>query len=332
MVLQKRIDLLVELGKYMASENNQWLNTKDFATAKNGWFAPAFINLAITNIVSELLQKDILENFADQYKLAQSNDSVKKVGIVMAGNIPLVGFHDFLCCFLSGHQQLIKLSEKDEVLLKHLVDQLIAWDAEVATLVQFDTMLKNCDAYIATGSNNTARYFEQYFAKYPHIIRKNRTSIGVLTGTESEAELDRLADDVHLYYGLGCRNVTKIFVLKDYDFVPLLTAFKKYKEFADHNKYKNNYDYNLAIHILNKVYYMTNDSILLIENEANFSPISQLNYEFYNDIDEVKNKLTTDETVQCIVGKHFIPFGGAQQPNITQYADGVDTMAFLVKL
>jgi hypothetical protein len=332
MMLQKRIDLLVQLGEHMSTSDANWEDTKAYATAKNGWFIKEFIELASNNIVSQLLQRDVLENFANSYQLSTSNMQPKLVGIVMAGNIPLVGFHDFLCCFLYGHKQMIKLSEKDEVLIKYLINKMITWDSEVEELVQFNTMLKNCDAYIATGSNNTARYFEQYFGKYPNIIRKNRTSIGVLTGEESEIELGQLADDVYLYYGLGCRNVTKIFVPKGYDFIPLLAAFNKYKAFADHNKYKNNYDYNLAIHILNKVYYMTNECILLVENEANFSPISQLNYEFYTDMNLVKGKLKNDEQIQCVVGKNFIPFGGAQQPSIAQYADGVDTMAFLSKL
>ena len=160
---------------------------------------------------------------------------------------------------------------------------MAAWNEEVNDLISFSEMLKGCDAYIATGSNNSAGYFEYYFGKYPHIIRRNRTSVAILTGNETNEELEKLADDVYLYFGLGCRNVTKLYVPEGYDFIPLLTAFKKYNYLADHHKYKNNYDYNLAIHLLNKKFYMSNESLLLVEDASLFSPISQLNYEFYTD-------------------------------------------------
>ena len=192
--------------------------------------------------------------------------------------------------------------------------------------------MKGCDAYIATGSNNSSRYFDYYFGKYPNIIRRNRTSVAVLTGEEMPAELEKLADDVYLYFGLGCRNVTKIYVPADYDFVPLLEAFRKYNYQADHHKYKNNYDYNLALHLLNKKYYMTNGSILLIEDAGIFSPISQLNYEFYSGNDDLTARLPAARDLQCVVGKSFIPFGGAQCPSISEYADGVDTLKFLADL
>ncbi|MEI9909839.1 MAG: hypothetical protein WDO71_09315 [Bacteroidota bacterium] len=204
----------------------------------------------------------------------------KTSGIVMAGNIPLVGFHDLLCVFIAGHKAIIKPSSKDDTLIRHLAAKLIEWEIEVSELIQFAEMLKNCEAYIATGSNNSAGYFEYYFKKYPHIIRRNRTSVAILTGHETHDELAKLADDVYCYFGLGCRNVTKIHVPKEYDFIPLLTAFKKYDYLAEHHKYKNNYDYNLAIHLLNKKMYMSNPSLLLIEEASPFSPISQLNYEF----------------------------------------------------
>ncbi len=250
----------------------------------------------------------------------------------MAGNIPLVGFHDWLCVFISGHKALIKPSSKDQVLIKHLLEKLNEWNADAATFSEFSEMLKGCDAYIATGSNNSSRYFEYYFKKYPHIIRRNRTSVAVLTGKETNEELEKLADDVYLYFGLGCRNVTKIYVPEEYDFIPLLEAFRKYNYLADHHKYKNNYDYNLALHLLNKKYYMTNGSILLIEDAPFFSPISQLNYEFYNDRNILQNLLKQNSDLQCIVGKDFTAFGESQSPVISDYADGVDTLHFLSKL
>jgi hypothetical protein len=193
-------------------------------------------------------------------------------------------------------------------------------------------MIPNCDAYIATGSNNSSRYFEYYFRKYPSIIRKNRTSVAILTGRETEEELEGLADDVHLYFGLGCRNVTKIYVPRNYDFLPLLSAMGKYNYLINHHKYKNNYDYNLAIHILNNQYYMSNDSLLLVENMAPFSRISQLHYEFYTDEQAVRQQVKENENIQCLVSYADTDFGAAQRPGICDYADGTDTMQFLSAL
>ncbi len=329
MNLQYRIDLLVRLGQYILSDNEDWKLAKERASRENGWFIPEFVELATATIAANFLQKDILEKWMAPYKLKIGS---KNIGIVMAGNIPLVGFHDFLCVFISGHKAVIKPSSKDQILIKHLIEKLEEYDNEIKSLVTFSEMLKGCDAYIATGSNNSSRYFDYYFGKYPHIIRRNRTSVAVLTGEEMADDLEKLADDVYLYFGLGCRNVTKIYVPADYDFVPLLEAFRKYNYQADHHKYKNNYDYNLALHLLNKKYYMTNGSILLIEDAAIFSPISQLNYEFYNGNDDLTAKLPAAQDLQCIVGKSFIPFGGAQAPSISEYADGVDTLKFLTDL
>jgi hypothetical protein len=209
---------------------------------------------------------------------------------------------------------------------------LYDWDENTRPLIAFADMLKGRDAYIATGSNNSARYFDYYFSKYPHIIRRNRTSVAILTGEESREELDKLADDVYLYFGLGCRNVTKLYVPEQYDFVPLLGAFNKYNHLADLHKYKHNYDYMLAVLLLNKQYYMSNPSILLTESAALFSPISLLNYEYYKPGDKPEAALTNNEDVQCVVGKQHIPFGKAQQPSLTDYADGVDVMKFLLAL
>lgn len=330
MKLQNRIQLILKLGGYLKENLPEWQEIKHIASIHNGWFTPEFTDLSVNSIVEHFLQKDLLENWAAHYHL-DDNIPSRNVGIVMAGNIPLVGFHDFLCVFISGHRQTIKLSSKDEFLLKHLVEKMISWEPEVAALVSFAPILKGCDAYIATGSNNTARYFEYYFSKYPSIIRKNRTSIAVLTGAETTAELENLSDDIHTYFGLGCRNVTKIFVPESYDFVPLLQSFKKYVYFADHHKYKNNYDYNLSIQIMNNRFYMTNESTLLVENEHLFSPISQLNYGFYTDKNALINSFRENNEIQCVVGVDM-PFGFAQHPGLTDYADGIDTMQFLLTL
>jgi len=332
MNLQHRIFLLHRLGEYMLFDTSEWKAIKSKAAQENNWFIPEFIDHASRNIAQSFLKNDILENWANIYQLQATNSEPRIVGIVMAGNIPLVGFHDFLCVFISGHKAVIKLSSKDRTLLKHLVGKLGEWDKEVKELVQFADLLKGCEVYIATGSNNSYRYFDYYFSKYPHIIRRNKTSVAVLNGKETKEELERLADDVYLYFGLGCRNITKIYVPVKYDFLPMLTAFKKYNYLADHHKFKNNYDYNLALHMLNKKYYMTNLSLLLIEESSIFSPIAQLNYEFYNNKKELYSKLESMDDIQCIIGKDFIPFGQAQNPPIDDYADGVNTMKFLTSL
>lgn len=329
MNLQQRIDLLFRLGEYISSDSSEWEQAKEKAGYENGWFIPEFVASASGSIARSFLQREKLEQWVAAYPaIGQARE--KNVGIVMAGNIPLVGFHDWLAVFISGHKAIVKPSSKDQVLIKHLVSKVNEWSGETTTV--FADMLKGCDAYIATGSNNSSRYFEYYFGKYPHIIRRNKTSVGVLTGNETAAELENLADDVYLYFGLGCRNVTKIFVPEGYDFIPLLGSFRKYNYLADHHKYKNNYDYNLALHLLNKKYYMTNGSILLVEEPSVFSPISQLNYSFYTDRKELENSLENNKDLQCITGSGYIPFGQAQCPALTDYADGADTMAFLSNL
>lgn len=332
MNLQQRIELLVRLGNYMSENGEEWQAAKQKAGAYNPWFIPEFIDKATENIAANFLKEGQLKKISEAYQIQNENTSPKKVGIVMAGNIPLVGFHDLLCVFLTGHIAMIKPSSKDEVLVKHIVNKITGWNHETSGLLFIHERIPNCDAYIATGSNNSSRYFEYYFQKYPSIIRKNRTSVAILKGTESKEDLEKLADDVFMHFGLGCRNVTQIYVPKNYDFVLLLDAFKKYSYLIQYNKYKNNYDYNLAIHILNNTYYMTNDSIILIENASPFSPISQLNYQHYSNANEVKTKLETDENIQCIVDNENVSFGEAQCPAITDYADGVDTMKFLKRL
>ena len=332
MKLQHRVDLLIDLGRYILSENEEWKQAKHVAGIKNGWFVPEFVDRSVQQIADSYLTKEALEHWIAKYNLPAENKNPKTTGLVMAGNIPLVGFHDFLAVFISGHKMIIKPSSKDEVLIKHLTGKLAEWNAEVSQIVSFSELLKGCDAYIATGSNNSSRYFDYYFGKYPNIIRRNRTSVAILNGAETAAELEQLADDVYLYFGLGCRNVTKIYVPEEYDFVPLLSAFKKYNYLSDHHKYKNNYDYNLALHLLNKKFYMSNESILLVEEKSFFSPISQLNYEHYADEKKLAASLKGNEDLQCIVGSSYIPFGSAQSPSIDDFADGVDTMKFLVAL
>ena len=243
----------------------------------------------------------------------------------------MVGFHDMLCIFITGHKQLIKLSSKDNLLIKYLVSLISNWEPEVDNYILFADNLKGCEAYIATGSNNSSRYFDYYFGKYPHIIRKNRTSVAVIDGTETTNELEGLADDIQTYFGLGCRNVTKLYVPENYDFEKLLKALNKYEYYEDFHKYKHNYDYQLALLMMGKKFYMTNGSILLSENASLFTAVSQVNYEYYNSKKDLES-LQNDDNIQCIIGHKAIAFGRAQKPSLQDYADDVDTMKFAMAL
>lgn len=329
--LQERTEILLRLKDYILSEDADWKNIQRRASEANAWFVPEFITHAVQQIAEAYLNKEKLLEWVRHYNVPAQQQKPYNIGIVMAGNIPLVGFFDFLCVFISGHIQTIKLSSKDNILLKHFTDKMTEWNEAVALHVQYAEILKGCDAYIATGSNNSARYFEYYFKKYPHIIRKNRTSVAIVRGDETTGELEKLADDVYLYFGMGCRNVTKIYVPKEYDFKPLLDVFKKYDHLIENHKYKHNYDFNLAMHIVNQKFYMTNGSVLLSENDSPFSPISQLHYQFYSTPEEIYARLNPEE-IQCITGIEKMPFGAAQTPSLYDYADGVDTMAFLSHL
>lgn len=332
MELQERIDLLHQLGEYMKSDDIFFAEVKNKARIQNPWFTDEFIQLAVNNIANGFLQKNKLEEWVKNYPVKKDGHSAKTIGIVMAGNIPLVGFHDLLCVFATGHHAIIKPSSKDEVLIKHLVQKMCDWNASVGQHISFAENLKGCDAYIATGSNNSGRYFEYYFGRYPHIIRRNRTSVALLGGTETTAELELLADDVQLYFGLGCRNVTKLYVPADYDFIPLLNALKKYDYFMDFHKYKHNFDYHLTLLLMNSKYYMTNESIILTEHASLFSPVSQVHYEFYGTPEIAAETIKENNDIQCVVGHGFVPFGAAQLPSLTDYADGTDTMRFLCTL
>jgi hypothetical protein len=328
MNLQNRIAILQQLQQYLLSKEETWVEAKENASYRNAWFLPSFIEIATKNIAEHLLNIETLEKVINIYSQTKNPQNI---GIIMAGNIPLVGFHDFLCVFLSGHKQTIKLSSKDNILLPHLVGKMIEWNPEIQKIVQFEEMLNGCDAYIATGSNNSARYFNQYFGKFPNIIRKNRTSIAILDGTETTEELNLLSDDIQLYFGLGCRNVTQVLVPKAYDFLPLLKALEKYDYYMDSHKYKHNYDYVLTINIMNNASYKTNGSIVLTPNPSPFSVISSINYDYYNDFESVISNVDKEQ-LQVIIGHNFKLFGEAQRPSFFDFADGIDTMEFLSKL
>ncbi|HEU5053143.1 MAG TPA: acyl-CoA reductase [Hanamia sp.] len=331
MDLAERITLMTRLGKYLLEDNEELKSIKQKAYEKNRWFTEEFIDYSFKNISEHYLDEAKLKNWVKHYHI-DDNIEPHQIGVVMAGNIPLVGFHDFLSVFITGHSQLIKLSDKDDVLLPHLIEKLKQWKAKVSSLIKTTELLKDCDAYIATGSNNSARYFHHYFGKYPSVIRNNKTSVAVLSGEETEEELTGLADDVYTYFGLGCRNVTKLYVPKEYNFERLLNVFKKYNYFSDITKYRNNYDYNLAHFIMNNKFHMTNESIILSENENVFSPVSVLHYSFYNDEKALLDELQNNQDIQCIVAKQYVPFGESQEPGLFDYADKIDTMEFLLSL
>jgi hypothetical protein len=330
MNITQRVQNLLKVKEYLLANTNEWQQVKQEASYKNSWFTPQFIHISVDNIITHFLDKEKLLQWLGNYNVKENSN--KTIGLVMAGNIPLVGFHDFLCCFLSGHNLLIKASSRDEVLIKHIVEKMIEFDEAIKSKVTFAEMLKNCDAYIATGSNNSSRYFNLYFSKFPNMIRRNRTSVAVLEGNETFEDLQLLAQDIQLYFGQGCRNVTHLFVPKNYNFELLINALKKFDYFLDLHKYKHNYDYQLAMLMMNSKMYMTDGSVLLAENDSVFSAISCVHYSYYEEEAALLKKLNENNDIQCIVGKKYIPFGQAQSPSLYQYADGIDTMNFLCNL
>ena len=329
MDIESRIQLLAKLGDYFSENGSEWQAAKAKAINANGWFTLSSIDFASGQIVAAYLQEGILRRWLQRY---DQPEKTVEVGVVAAGNIPLTGFHDFLCCFASGQRLRLKLSHKDSVLLTHLIEKMTEWNPEFAGMVRVDEMLKGCDAYIATGSNNTARYFQEYFGKYKHIIRRNRTSVAVLSGHETEADFTMLGEDIFTYFGLGCRNVTQLCVPEGYDFNPLVLALTSYSGLMDHNKYRNNYDFHLALFLMNKVAHFDNGSLLLVENALPFSAVSVLHYRQYQDSDKLLAELRASNDIQTIVGAGGVALGTAQQPAIDDYADGIDTMQFLCSL
>ena len=332
---QQNINNLVRLGELL-SKTEQFNDIFDKAEQQNSWFTRANVIFAFKSW-SEALSENNVQQWLSQYQLPQTT-SPKKILIIMAGNLPLVGFHDLLCVLVAGHKAIVKLSSDDGVLLPYLIKQIRAFAPEWAEAVAFtDDKVTEYDAVIATGSDNTARYFEYYFGKKPHIIRKNRHSVAVLTGEETPEELQDLGKDIFLYYGLGCRSVSKLFVPQGYDFDLLFQAIYPYKDIIEEQKYANNYDYNKAVYLMSLYKLLENGFLLLKEDEHYGSPIATLFYEYYTNKEALKKKLATDrEKIQCVVGHNFIdgeiPFGQTQTPKLWDYADGVNTLTFLLNL
>ena len=332
---QQNINNLVRLGELL-SKTEQFNDIFEEAEQQNSWFTRANVIFAFKSW-SDALSENNVKQWLSQYQLPQTTSS-KKILIIMAGNLPLVGLHDLLCVLVTGHKAIVKLSSNDCVLLPYLITQMKTFAPEWTEAVTFtNDKITEYDAVIATGSDNTARYFEYYFGKKPHIIRKNRHSVAVLTGKETPEELFALGKDIFLYYGLGCRSISKLFVPKGYDFNLLFQAIYPYKDIIQEQKYANNYDYNKAVYLMSLFQLLENGFLLLKEDELYGSPIATLFYEYYTDVASLKEKLTTDaEKIQCVVAHNFtteeVAFGETQTPQLWDYADGVDTLKFLLKL
>ena len=336
MTLSERIQAFATLGNFLkATPAEQVRELAARARNANSWFDEQNVINALNGIIY-LLDKQNLEDWLFVYDLEKI--SVKKVGVVMAGNIPMVGFHDFLSVLITGHNLYAKLSSDDTFLMKLLAEELIRIEPRFAPRINLVEKLNEVDAIIATGSDNTARYFEYYFAKKPHIIRKNRTSIGILTGKENTDELKALGQDIVQYYGLGCRNVSKVWVPEGYQFDDFFRAVESFSTILDHHKYRNNYDYNKSILLVNRVPHFDNGFMLVTESEQLVSPISVLYYQTYADLNNLKEQLAAvQDKIQCLVSaeswhENSLTFGQAQCPAVWDYADGVDTIDFLAKL
>ncbi|HWD89645.1 MAG TPA: acyl-CoA reductase [Mucilaginibacter sp.] len=331
------IDVFSALGQQLSHPDGELQYTIQNECHYNAWFTPDSVAHAL-KATGQMLNMDDLQNWLSKYDI-KSYDP-KKTGLVLAGNIPLVGFHDILCVLVSGNIAQIKASSQDSRLIAHVLKKLVAIEPAFDERFKFSERLENFDAVIATGSNNTSRYFEYYFGKVPHIIRKNRNSVAVLTGDESNGQLHALGHDIFDYFGLGCRNVSKLFVPQGHNFEPFFETIESYKNIIHHHKYNNNYDYNKSIYLVNRDKHLDNGFLLLKEDKSTASPLAVLFFEYYNSIDSVQETLRQQsENIQCVVcidhlqvNNQVVAPGQSQQPALWDYADGVDTMDFLTKL
>ena len=335
--IKPQTSAFLKLGEYLKQvikdEEFEQLTTK--IAGENPWFTINNIKKSFLGL-SHMLEEDKLNTWINHY--AFNKKERKKVGIIMAGNIPLVGFHDLLCTVVSGHHAIIKTSRQDTVLIKHILNKLIAFEPALSTQMTLAERLNDIDAIIATGSDNSSRYFEYYFGKYPHIIRKNRGSMAIISGDEKEENLIKLGDDVFSYFGLGCRNVSSIFIPEDYDIHFLAEAWREHQEVINHHKYANNYDYQKSIFLINQEQHFDLGYVLLREHTDLLSPISVVHLHRYRQMKEVAQYINENRAkIQCIVASDVsiessVDFGMAQQPELWDYADDVDTMDFLTSL
>lgn len=338
MTLQARIKAFAELGRFLRDKNNQseielWA---DKASHQNNWFTIDNTLKALNSIAEYFLTEELLTQWTELYEIPDTPKTIKSVGVIMAGNIPAVGFHDLLTIVLSGHVCMAKVSSQDSCLMLALIEKLLEIDPNLE--IHLTEKMNEVDALIATGSDNSARYFEYYFKNKPHIIRRNRTSVAMLNGEETEEDFLNLGRDITDYYGLGCRNISKMYVPSDYDFTKFYDAIEPLGDIFYHNKYKNNYDYNKSIYLVNQIHHYDNGFMMLTKNDALVSPISVIFYENYENQEDLKNIIASQiDKIQCIVSKDgwfegSFNFGDAQKPKLWDYADGVDTMAFLLSL
>lgn len=336
MILEERIATLAQLGDALAHNFEEKSQIYQQATNHNNWFTTAHIDLAFEGVCS-VLKKDVLTAWVKHYSI--QNIQPKKVGVIMAGNIPMVGFHDWLSVLVCGHILYAKLSSQDQVLIKFLSQKLIEIDSRWVEKIVFTERLNDVDAVIATGSNNSARYFHQYFAQKPHIIRKNRSSIAILTGDESPSEIVALGNDVFSYFGLGCRSISKLYVPEGFNVAHVYDHWERFDYVIDNHKYKNNYDYYKAIYLINQTPHFDNNFLLMKESNDISSPIGVLFFEYYKNISALSlqvESMSEELQVVCSQNKmlfpHAVSFGEAQCPKIDDYADGVDTLEFLCKI
>jgi hypothetical protein len=338
MNLEQRIAAFVKLGQRIASIAKADFDIlQDRAAQKNPWFTSANTKLALDGI-SKFLGSEALTAWTTNKDYSLNPAQPRHVGVAMAGNIPLAGFHDFLSVLIAGHMLHAKLSSQDSVLISFLADVLQQEEPGFTSCISFQERLNGVDAVIATGGDNTSRYFEYYFRNIPHIIRKNRTSCAVIVGEEDQRQLENLGQDVFSYFGLGCRNVSKLFVPEHYNFIPLLDSWEGYKEVSNHHKYANNYDYQKSILLVNRVPFLDNGFVMLTEHANLVSPISTLFFEYYKDLPDLHARLNLHrDKIQCIVSANAwysgsVTFGQAQYPEVSDYADKVDTLKFLSAL
>ena len=350
MTLETKKNVFIALGKFLSqfSENensrkegvlandlffDSFIDLIKLSQSHNGWYTPEQVYFALESW-AKALTKENLDTWLNAYDF--ENITPKRVALILAGNIPLVGFHDFVSVLITGNHALIKTSSNDQHLLPFLVKYLIHIEPEFANRISFvEGKLENFDAVIATGSNNTARYFEYYFKDKPSIIRKSRNSVAVLNGQETKEDLVALGEDIFRYFGLGCRNVSKLFVPKGYSFDTFFEALFEYQDVIHYEKYANNYDYNKAVFLMSNFKLLDNGFLTIKEDSSHASPISSVFYEYYEDLTILEQKLASEaENLQCIVSnnliKDSIAFGQTQQPNLWDYADNIDTITFLL--
>jgi hypothetical protein len=337
MTLESKINALVNLGDHIRSRPRELEEVVAKAGLENSWFTHSNSYQALDAIASEFLTRPRLESWLATYIPRKTMD--KTVGIIAAGNIPLVCFHDLLACFVANTRAQIKLSQKDTALTTYMVEQLQAIEPASTPYFELIDRIKGIDAIIATGSDNSARYFEYYFGKYPHIIRKNRSSLAILSGDESDEELNAIGRDVFSYFGLGCRNVSALRVPMGYDFTRLLSNWKSYQGLLDHHSYRNNYDYNMAILLMNKVPFLAGDAILLVQDSQLASRLATLHYDYYTDqnqfIEELSGLLPSIQVIvsaRSWTGIESLKPGESQRPGLADYADGANTLEFLARL